>query len=82
MQEVLARTEGQDGHGTLVSVLGGSHLGVVEQVVALLPGEAHVDAEPVSRPSAAGPQDLLRRLHRLGRQQRSAKEVAGWESRE
>lgn len=50
----------------------------MEQVVALLPREAHVDAEPVGRASPAVPQKLLRNLHGLGGQERAAEEVTGW----
>lgn len=80
MEEVFAGTQRQDGHGALVAVLRRPHLGVVEQVVALLPREAHVDAKAVGRASPAVPQKLLGDLHGLGGQQRAAEEVTSWKS--
>lgn len=78
MQQMLPWAYGEDRHGALVPFLCRSHFGVMEQVVALLPRETHVDAEAVGRTRPSVAQDLLSLHHRLGSQESSTQEMAGW----
>lgn len=78
VEVVFADTQRHNGQRVLIPSPGRPHLHVLEDVTTIRPHEDHVDAKAVGSSSPAVPQDVVRRLHGRGAQQRPAKEMRRW----